>query len=213
MKCLNLVVLLAVLLTSEAARALDVEVRALFSDAALLRIDGRERLMKAGDISDEGVRLLAADSVQALIEINGKQLALRLSEHISSRFESPREVSVSISMNPNRQYIAGGSINGRPVQFLVDTGANFIAMNVETATSLGVSLAEGTETQASTASDVVTMTLVTLRDVQVGEIRRQNVQALVSHSEYPDRILLGMSFLQHVDIRENAGLMVLTTRF
>jgi aspartyl protease family protein len=212
-KIITVLLLFCTVTVPVAASALDVEVKALFTGAALLSIDGREQLLKTGQVSEEGVSLISADADQAIVEIKGQRLTLHISNHIASAFEAPSEVSVSISMNPNRQYITHGSINGRPVQFLVDTGANFIAMNASMATKLGISLADGVQTQASTASDVVTMTMVTVGEVQVGEIRRNNVRAMVSHSEFPTQILLGMSFLQHVDIRENAGLMVLTTRF
>ena len=178
-----------------------------------LSIDGREQVLKDGEASDEGVTLVEASASQAVIEIEGQRSVLLISERITSNFAAPEEASVAIRMNTSRQYITHGAINGRPVQFLVDTGANYIAMNAGTATALGISMADGVETTASTASDVVTMTLVTIREVQVGDIRRNNVQAMVSHSNFPTQILLGMSFLQHVDIRENAGLMVLSTQF
>ena len=207
------VLFLLLLTVIQPAAALDVEVKALFNGAALLSIDGREQVLKDGEASDEGVTLVEASASQAVVEIDGQRSVLLISERITSNFAAPEEASVAIRMNTSRQYITHGAINGRPVQFLVDTGANYIAMNAPTATALGISMADGVETSASTASDVVTMTLVTIREVQVGDIRRNNVQAMVSHSNFPTQILLGMSFLQHVDIRENAGLMVLSTQF
>ena len=206
-------IVLLLALVAEPLAAMDVEVMALFNGAALLSIDGREQMLRNGQASDEGVTLIEASASQAVIEIEGQRSVLLISERITSQFAEPQEASVSIRMNPNRQYITHGAINGRPVQFLVDTGANFIAMNAAAATALGISIADGEETTAATASDVVTMTRVTIREVQVGEIRRNNVQAMVSHSNFPTQILLGMRFLQHVDISETAGLMVLSTRF
>jgi aspartyl protease family protein len=51
-----------------------------------------------------------------------------------------------------------------------------------------------------------------LKEMTVGEIKRNNVQAIIIDGENPKDILLGMSFLQHVDISEKAGLMVLTSK-
>ena len=48
--------------------------------------------------------------------------------------------------------------------------------------------------------------------MQVGDIKQVNIQAVILGGEHPKDILLGMSFLQHVDISENAGLMVLTSK-
>jgi aspartyl protease family protein len=51
-----------------------------------------------------------------------------------------------------------------------------------------------------------------IQEMVVGEITQKNVQAIIIDGENPKDILLGMSFLQHVDISENAGLMVLTSK-
>ena len=56
------------------------------------------------------------------------------------------------------------------------------------------------------------MSIVTLDDIQAGAIRQHNVRAVVSHASHSPYVLLGMTFRQHVDISENAGLMVLTSK-
>ena len=65
---------------------------------------------------------------------------------------------------------------------------------------------------ASTASNDLQVTMVMLKEMIVGEIKRNNIQAIIIDGENPKNILLGMSFLQHVDISEKAGLMVLTSK-
>jgi len=204
--------ILLLLLTSELARAVDIEVKALFDGAAMLSIDGEDRLVKVGEDSAEGLVLLAADPDRAVVEVNGKQHTLTLSDRIASTFVAPEKSQVMINRSGNNQYVTHGSINGRSVRFLVDTGANIMALNANTARMLGLDLAEGEKTLASTASDKLPVTMVTLKEVQVGPIRQQNVRAVVLAGPHPADVLLGMTFLQHVDINENAGLMVLTSK-
>ena len=65
---------------------------------------------------------------------------------------------------------------------------------------------------AFTASEDLEVTRVMLKEMTVGEIKRNNLQAIIINGENPKDILHGMSFLQHVDISEKAGLMVLTSK-
>lgn len=210
----SLIVTLSLLLAGiPHALATQIEVKGLFSGAAVLVIDGREQLLKKGQTSTEGIKLLSADSSQAVVLIDGEQKTLMLSQRINASFAQSEKGQVHIPVNDRRQYLTTGSINGRPVKYLVDTGANVIALSSSTARRLGIGLHEGTRTSVTTASSTAQATSVFLKEVQVGEIRRSNVRAVVIDGDYPRDILLGMSFLQHVDISENGGLMVLTAKF
>jgi aspartyl protease family protein len=200
------------LLLSLPSLAVEIEVRALFSGAAMFVIDGENQLLKKGQVSRSGIELIEANHREAVVRINGQTRTLHLSDRISSSFERPEKVQVLISMAANRQYITAGSINGRPVRYLVDTGANVVAINANTARMLGLSTADGIKVNASTASDDLQVTMVMIQEMVVGEITQKNVQAIIIDGENPKDILLGMSFLQHVDISENAGLMVLTSK-
>jgi aspartyl protease family protein len=192
--------------------AIEIEVRALFSGAAMFVIDGQNQLLKTGQVSKSGVELVEANPSEAIVRINGQTRTLQLSSRISSTFEKPEKARVLINMAENRQYITTGTINGRPVRYLVDTGANVVAINANTANTLGLSVEEGVKVYASTASNDLQVTMVMLKEMIVGEIKRNNVQAIIIDGENPKNILLGMSFLQHVDISEKAGLMVLTSK-
>ncbi|MDA0271692.1 MAG: retropepsin-like aspartic protease [Proteobacteria bacterium] len=192
--------------------AVEIEVRALFSGAAMFVIDGENQLLKKGQISRSGVELIDASRKEAVVQINGQTRTLQLSDRISSTFERQENVKVLINMAANRQYITAGSINGRPVRYLVDTGANIVAINANTAKMLGLSVEDGVKVNASTASEDLQATMVMVEEMVVGDITRNNVQAIIIDGENPKDILLGMSFLQHVDISEKAGLMVLTSK-
>jgi aspartyl protease family protein len=101
-------------------------------------------------------------------------------------------------------------INGRSVEVLVDTGANVVAMNTDHARKLGVDLKSGKPASVETAGGVVKARFVVLRSVNLGGIKVNNVQASVIEGEFPGTILLGMTYLQHVDIQEENGVLSLT---
>ncbi len=194
------------------AEPVEVEVLGLFTDAALLKIDGTSQLLKSGETSPRGVTLLRADSAKAVIEYEGSQRTLLLSDRISSTYEDPGSVTVSVQMNDRGQYVTTGSINGRPVRFLIDTGANIVAMNAGMAGELGIDFSQGRKVRTATASGSTMAVSVVLDSVIVGGITVRNVRAAVLEGDYPKDILLGMSFLRHVEIQKNAGLMVLTSQ-
>ena len=211
----GLLLIAAALLLSHAVNAQekDIEVVALFKNAAMLKIDGKQRLLKTGETSPEGIVLEEADSETATIRYDGSSVVLSLSQRISARYEEPGLATVSLQINQMGQYITTGSINGSPVKFLVDTGANIVAMNTKTARELGVDASTGRKMRATTAGGTIASTEVYLGMVQVGDITVSNVQAVVLEGEFPTEVLLGMSFLRNVKIEENAGLMMLSAEF
>ncbi|MGB1686008.1 MAG: hypothetical protein ACPHE0_06070, partial [Pseudomonadales bacterium] len=99
---------LLLLAMSQFALAVDIEVKALFEDAVMLSVNGENRLVKVGDDRDEGLVLLAADPDKAVVELNGKQYTLTLSERIASRFVAPEKSQVMIRRSGNNQYLAHG---------------------------------------------------------------------------------------------------------
>ena len=211
----GLLLIAAALLLSHAVsgQETDIEVVALFKNAAMLKIDGKQQFLKTGETSPEGIYLEEADSETATIQHEGSSVVLGLSRRISTRYEEPGQATVSLQINSQGQYITTGSINGSPVKFLVDTGANIVAMNTKTARGLGIDTSTGRKMNATTAGGTIASTEVYLGKVQVGDIAVSNVQAVVLEGDFPTDVLLGMSFLRKVKIEENAGLMMLTAEF
>ena len=189
----------------------DVDVLGLFKGAALLEVDGEQKLVKAGQ-QWKGVRIIEADSRRALAEINGGRVTLTVSTHISSSYTVPETRRVTIKRNSLRQYLTTAEINGRRLSALVDTGANIVAISSVAARALGLDYERGVPGQIVTASGVVEAWSVFV-SVDVGGIKIDNVQASVLEGEFPETILLGMSFLQHVELREANGVLSLTARF
>jgi len=186
-----------------------IEVEALFPNAAVITVAGQRKMMRVGD-TFQGVTLLASYSRTATLVYEGEEMVLGISRRIGTNYQEPQDTSVKITRNTNLQYRTTARINGRNAEVLVDTGANIVAMNSTHARNLGVDSSTGKASQVETASGVVSARLVTLRSVSVGGIRVQNVQASVIEGTFPATILLGMTFLQHVDIQEEDGVLSLT---
>lgn len=208
-----ILVLALIVIAGAVTAAPEIEVVALFKDAALLEINGRRKLLKQGERADEGVALVSANSREAVLEVDGNRVRVGLSSRIGTEFQPAESSSVTISLNDAGQYRTTGSVNDRPVPLLVDTGANIVAINSSDARSLGIDfVGTGKRRQVVTAGGVVASWQVTLDSVQIGDIRVSNVEAVVLEGGFPETILLGMTFLRNVEIRESGGVLVLTSK-
>lgn len=207
--------LIALTLCASGALAIDnIQVVGLFRDKAVVLIDGNRRILSIGEQSTEGVRLIEADSRQAILEIEGERKAYTLGSRVSTRFATRENRQVTIYRSAKGMFTTVGSINGLPVDFLVDTGATAIAMNAAQARRLGVSYRlDGQPASVRTASGIAPAWTVTLDEVKVGDILQRNVQAYVLEGPEPRTTLLGMSYLGRLDIRNEGQVMVLEEKY
>lgn len=207
----------ALVLVLVACAAAGVEVRevrlvGLFKNTAVLQIKGAQRTLKVGKTSPEGVKLISTDRNAAVLEINGQEHRLGLARAVS-RYAKEEQQNHLVAINPRGQYFTAGSINGRPVEFLVDTGATAVAMNTEQARHLGIDFSRGEPTRVGTAGGIVNAYSLTLDSVKVGGIEVRNVEAAILEGVYPAVALLGMTYLRHVKISETDGVMTLTKKY
>jgi aspartyl protease family protein len=200
---------LVLVMASAWAASPRIEVEALFTNAAVLQVDGQRKMLRVGQ-SFKGVTLLAAHSGTATVEVNGKAQELGMSRRINSNFETSQAQAVTIQRDAKLQYHTSATINGRQVQVLVDTGANVVALNSTQARALGVDYRNGMPAHVETASGQVQAWMVSLRSVKVGGIQVENVQASVVEGDFPATVLLGMTFLKHVKMEEANGVLSLS---
>jgi aspartyl protease family protein len=190
-----------------------VVVTGLFKDRAVLEIDGRQRLLRTGETSPEGVKLIEANSRRAILEIDGVRAEYPLGDRIQTGFAPPAMETVQVPLSPSGMYLAVGAINGRVVTFHVDTGATAVALSSDLADTVGIDyLKEGRRERVVTASGVTTAYYVTLAEVSVGNIRKNNVRAAVLEGQLPRWPLLGMTFLGQVEIVKGDTLLELRSR-
>jgi aspartyl protease family protein len=191
-----------------------VVVEALFTDKAMVSIDGVRRLLKLNKPSPEGVRLISADSSEAVLEVDGERRTYSLGGHISSHFSKPELMTAKVWRNQAGAYTTVGTINGRTVNFMVDTGATAVAMHANQAKRLGLLYKlEGDPIRVTTASGTANAYDVSLDRVQVGDIILTNVRGFVIDSNGPPRVLLGMSFLNRVKMEDQGSVLLLEKRF
>jgi aspartyl protease family protein len=191
-----------------------VRVVGLFTDRAVLLIDGRQHLLKVGQSSPEGVRLVSASSETAVLLIDGREVIARLDGRVSAGKRPAADQEVQVWRNTTGMYTTVGSINGLPVSFLLDTGATQVAMNAGQARRLGIDFhVTGAPAEVTTASGVERAWLVMLDSVKLGELEVRNVPAVVLEGEQPKVTLLGMSYLERMEITNNGQLMTLRKKY
>ena len=189
-----------------------IEVQGLFANKAVLMIDGNRHILAVGKTSPEGVKVISANSRGAVLEVNGKQgeYLLGNTSTLNTVFSKRKSQKETVYLNSGGMYKTFGSINGRSVNFLIDTGASAIAMNSEQAKNLGIQYDRiGTPTKISTASGFVKGYRIRLKSVTVGGITEKNVAAMVIDGKHPGPILLGMTFLSRLDIEHSGNAMTL----
>lgn len=204
---------LFVLFATETVLATDIQVLGLFKNKAIVKIDGKQRTLKIGKRSPEGVILISADSYTAFLNVDGKEQEFKLGRHVSTSFKK-KELAEAKIMPVNGMYSTTGFINGSPVNFLIDTGATWIAMSANQARSLGINFRYiGKRGAASTANGVVPVYRIVLDKVKVGEIVLTNVEAGVLEGNSPRKVLLGNSFLNRVEMQRQGQVMLLKQKF
>ena len=192
-----------------AEERLNIVVKGLFTDNAIVIVDGKQRFLKKGKTSPEGITLLSADSKQAKIRYKDKVRTLSLSKDIGSSYVEPTVKEVRLQRGRNGHYFSPGTINGRQTNFLVDTGASTVALSSTDAEGLSLDYKSGSKVRVNTASGVSDAYQITLREVAIGGLSVNNVRAVVIEGNYPLQILLGNSFLSEVEMEVDQGVLVL----
>lgn len=212
---LEAVLFASLLLVTNVAAAVDsISLQALFKDKAIVLVDGARRVLKSGEKSPEGVKLLATDTQdeKAEVEIDGKREVLRLGV-VTSGFASKGKGNVTLYPDRGGHFFVDGLVNGTNVRFLVDTGATVVAMSSAVANRIGIDYRKnGQPGMAGTPAGYVQTYDITLNSIQVGGITLYNVAGSVIEGNHPREALLGMSFLGLLDMKRDGEKMELSER-
>ncbi len=209
--------LLLMLVFPAAAQSLEFKVIALFKNAVMIEHDGKQKMIRNGQIYKD-IKLLTADSHAAKFLIEGKELILGLHQsktgNIFAEGTQKEKKFVRIPRDNTGMYRTAGFINGVSVKFLVDTGASQVAMNERTARRVGLQYKlNGEKTSVSTAAGRSYAWFLKLNKVNVGGVELKQVDALVIKGVGPDEVLLGMSFLRQLKMQDDGDLLKLTKKF
>jgi aspartyl protease family protein len=195
------------------AEARDILVVGLFSNQAVIEVDGKQHFLKVGQSTPDGIKLISANSQEAILEVDGAQQSFPLGSRVSTNFSAPTE-KPTVSLWPtNGMYRTTGVVNGFSVDFLVDTGAFTVALNGATARRLGLDFYRGERIPITTASGYDMGYKITLDSIQIEGIKLYNVAGVVIDGPEPRVALLGMSFLGQLDIRHSGDKMELRQKY
>ena len=193
--------------------AADVALIGVIGDkAAVLALDGGDpKTVKVGQ-KWNGISVLSVEKDRATVQIEGRTRVLVQGQHYrSGEARSDRE-QVTLAADALGHFLTDGAINGNPVRFLVDTGATAVAIPARDADRIGIDYRRNRRGVTHTANGPVPAYLVTLDRVKLGNIELHSVDAIVIEQGL-DIVLLGMSFLNRVEMKRDGHTMLLVRRF
>lgn len=204
----------ALLAWAPAASAQTVQLAGRMGDRALVMVDGKPHTLAVGS-SAGGVTLLRWVGDEAELGVGGQRQRLRVggspAQLGGGAAAGPAGREIVMTAGPGGHFTPQGSINGRAVRFVVDTGATTVAMGADEAQRLGIDLSSAASGWSQTANGPVAVKLVTLTRVRVGEVEISNVAATVLPQPMPF-VLLGNSFLGRFQMRRDNDVMRLQLR-
>lgn len=199
-----------------AALAADINVLGLTSGKAVVSIDGgNPRTLAVGQVTAEGVRLISATSESAVFEVAGERQTLAVGQGAAVANTAPPRGgdSVTLFADARGHFTTIGVVNGVSLRFLVDTGATSVVLSSADARRAGVNYLSGTRSLTQTANGVVPVYAVKLDSLRIGDITLNNVDASVIEGDRLPIGLLGMSFLNRMEMKRDGTTLTLIRRF
>ena len=196
------------------AAAQTVSMSGSLGDKALLIIDGTPRTLATGS-TVQGVKLMNVTGSDATVEINGQRVKLALGGaqvNIGGAPSAGGGSQIVLTAGSGGHFVTTGTINGKTVRFVVDTGATFISMGVNEAERLGIDYRSGQRGATNTANGPMAAYKVSLASVRVGDVQLYNVEGLVGQAPM-DQVLLGNSFLTRFQMKRENDTMTLSKRY
>jgi aspartyl protease family protein len=191
----------------------DIKIIGLFKNTAVLSINDRRTVLHVGDKQQGNMRLLAANSDKGIFEIQGKRIELSLSDSGAIRTNLPVSGGHQAQLISNGGlYSVTGVVNGQLADFVVDTGASYVTMSPQQASQLHLDYSNAKKVMMNTANGKATAHVFTIKSLRIGGIEIHDVEGAVMSDLSSSKILLGMSFLNQVDMQHGPGLMVLKQR-
>ena len=182
-------------LTAVTAGAQDVALSGMLGNKPLLVVNGSTPRAVAVGETHMGVKVLGAGADRATVLSGGQRFTIRLGEspvHIGgvplSAGNDEEGASdgrrIVLTQTGGGHFVTNGTINGKAVQFVVDTGATFVAMGVADAERLGLAYKKGARLPMQTANGVNVGWGVTLDSVRLKGVQVHGVDAVVINANY-----------------------------
>jgi aspartyl protease family protein len=189
---------------------------AMGSKVLLVIGNSAPKALAAGE-SHQGVKVLGVSGDSAVVEVGGARQTVRLGAAPVNLGGSGTSAGgggsrIVLTAGTGGHFMTQGSINGKVVQFLVDTGATSVSMGAAEARRLGIDYEKGQRGMAQTANGNVNTYRIKLDRVRIQDVEVFNVDATVMPSNMSE-ILLGNSFLNRFQMQKAADQLTLIRRF
>ncbi len=126
---------------------------------------------------------------------------------VASQLAADGAREVVLQRNRYGHYVATGSINGKDVTFLLDTGASDVSVPLALATRLG--LEKGPVVFFQTANGTASGYRTRIDSIRLGAIELRDIDASINPNMEGDEVLLGMSFLKHLEFTQRGNTLTL----
>jgi aspartyl protease family protein len=137
----------------------------------------------------------------ALVATIGGGLAIGLlwpTPHHSAANAAAGAADVVLSRSGDHHYYADANVNGRPVHFMIDTGADQVALTEADAQAIGLHVDPNDyQVVGDGASGMIRGQYVQLKTIDLGGIKQHDVPAVVVQGATVS--LLGQPFLEKLD--------------
>lgn len=138
--------------------------------------------------------IFAVVFVLFLFREEGKAVWNRATADIAGTRGTVSGSTLRVPMRDDGHFWVRGAINGREIDFLVDSGATTTALSLEVAQGAGVEIDTMFPVTINTANGSVSAQVARIEHLKVGPITQNNARAVVS-AAFGDTNVLGMSFL------------------
>ena len=197
---------LAVACLAPAAHATTVLVMSIEQGRAQLLVNGTAvRTLREGQTSPEGVKLISADRTRAVLEVDGRELALGLG--------GSTVASAEVKADRWGMYARRHS-HGVATPAVIDTGAFAVSITREEAERMSIRYATAPRIEVTTAGGQRSARRVNFATVRVGGITLHNVDGVVVENQKGDSTvtLIGATSLNSVEMRRIGDTLTLTRR-
>lgn len=194
-----------------AAYAQSVALAGILGGKALLVVDGSAPRSVAPGGSHMGVRVVSVGRDGVVLEVAGAQRAIQLGESPVNIGGSAAGQRIVLKADARGHFINSGFINGRVMQYMVDTGATTVAIGRPDAQRMGLKFEQGQPVMMNTANGTAQGWRMRLESVRVGDVELRSVDAIVTAEAMP-YVLLGNSFLREFHMNRSGDEMVLQRR-
>lgn len=199
-----------------------VSISGTFGDKALISINGAPaKVVSAGGQLD-GVKVIGVHSDRVTIEVEGQRRTLKvgLGDSFTSSRPAPEQAKqkaghggIVLTADARGQFSTQVEVNGVSASFLVDTGASVVTLSSSLARRANIDLERATPITISTANGRAKAFRVVLNTVRVGSLSAHLVEAVVIEDAKLPFALLGMSFLNRMNMHREGDSLTLLQRY